>query len=277
MSDYTDKFSIGIIGGGFVGSAIKQYYKNAKVYDIDPQRKTHSLEETCKQDYIFVTVPTPQSEDGKIDLSIVEEVLEKIPNASRVILKSSVVPGTTERLQKKYPNKKIVYCPEFLTAKFAAEDFAFPDKNIIGYTKQYPELAQEAAKILPRANTLICKATEAEMIKYMLNSYYALKVVYSNEIYDLCEKLGIDYGAVKEGFVLDKRVNDSHFDVMNGFKRGFGGACFPKDTSAIVKRAEELGVDLSLIKQAIQSNQKYRRLDTTRKRLDIMDSSEINV
>ena len=275
MSDYADRDSIGIIGGGFVGAAIKQYYKNAKVYDIDPQRKTHSFEETCKQDYVFACVPTPQGEDGKIDLSAVEDVLEKIPDNTRIILKSSVVPGTTEELQEKYPSKKIVYCPEFLTAKFAAEDFAFPDNNIIGYTKKYPELADEVAKVLPRANTLICKSTEAEMIKYMLNSYYALKVLYSNEIYDLCEKLDIDYGVVKEGFVLDKRVNDSHFDVMNGFKRGFGGACFPKDTSAIVKRAEELRVDLSLIRQAIETNKKYRQMDTTRKKLNIMDSSEI--
>jgi len=275
MSDYADKYSVGIIGAGFVGSAIKQYYKTAKVYDIDPQRSTHSFDEVCGQDYVFACVPTPQGDEGKIDLGAVEDVLEKIPNNTRVILKSSIVPGTTEKLQEKYPNKKMVYCPEFLTAKFAAEDFAFPDKNIIGYTKKYPKLADEVAKILPRANTLICKATEAEMIKYMLNSYYALKVVYSNEIYDLCQKLEIDYSIVKEGFVLDKRVNDSHFDVMSGFKRGFGGACFPKDTSAIVKRAEELGVDLSLIKQAIETNKRYREIETTRSNKNIMDSSEV--
>lgn len=272
--DYIDKYSVGILGGGYVGSAVKQYYKNAKVYDIDPSRANASLDEVLAQDYIFVTLPTPAGEDGKIDLSIIEEMLDKIPDAKRIIIKSSCVPGTTEKLQAKYPNKKLAYCPEFLTAKFAAEDFAFPDKNIVGYTSKYPEWGKELVKILPRANTLICKATEAEMIKYMLNSYYALKVIYGNEIYDLCQKLGIDYNIVREGFILDKRVNDSHFDVMHGFRRGFGGACFPKDTSAIVKRAEELGVDLSLIRQAIEANKKYRDIKVQRARPDIMDSSE---
>ena len=261
MPDYTDKFSIGIIGGGFVGGAAKQYYKNALVYDIDPTRANASFDDACKQDYIFVTVPTPMSENGKINLSAVEEVLAKIPDGKKVILKSSVVPGTTEKLQEKYPNKKLVYCPEFLTAKFAAQDFAFPDKNVIGYTKKYPELAKEAAGILPHANTLICEATEAEMIKYAINSFYALKVTYANELYDLCQKLGINYKAVRAGFVLDKRINDSHFDPMFGFRRGFGGACLPKDTAAIVERAKELGVDLSLIRQAIETNKKFREIE----------------
>ena len=275
MPDYKDRYSVGIIGGGFVGGAVKQYYKNAKVYDTDSQRANATFDEACRQDYIFVTVPTPQGDDGKVDLSIVESVLDKIPDSRKIILKSTCVPGTTERLQEKYPTKKMVYVPEFLTAKFAAEDFAFPDKNIVGYTKRYPQLGQEVAKILTKANTLVCQATEAETIKYMINSYYAMKVVYSNEIYDLCQKLGIDYDIVHEGFVLDKRINDSHFDVMSGILRGFGGACLPKDTSAIVKRAEELGVDLSLIRQAIKANKKFREIKTNRQKKIAMDSSEV--
>lgn len=274
MKDYSEKYSVGIIGGGFVGSAVKNYYKTAKVHDTNPDRATASLDEVLGQEYIFVTLPTPGDEQGKIDLSLVEGVLKQIPDGKKIILKSTAVPGTTERLQEKYPGKKMVYVPEFLTAKFAAEDFAFPDKNIVGYTRKYPQLAEEVAKILPRANTLICKATEAEMIKYMLNSYYAMKVIYSNEIYDLCEKLGVDYDMVKEGFVMDKRVNDSHFNVMHGIKRGVGGACLPKDATAFVKRAEELGVDLSLIRQVLKANEKYRGLKTKRKRSDILESSE---
>jgi len=274
MPDYNDKFSIGIIGGGFVGSAAKQYYKNAKVYDIMPERANASLKEVCSQDYIFVTVPTPMGDKGEIDLTAVESVLDQIPDDRRIILKSSVVPGTTEKIQQKYPSKRMVYCPEFLTEKFAAEDFSFPDKNVIGYTSKYPELAKEVEKILPRAKTFICKCTEAEMIKYAINSYYAVKVIYGNEIYDLCQKLEIDYDMVHEGFVLDKRINDSHFNPLFGFKRGFGGSCLPKDTSAIVKRAEELGIDLSLIRQAIETNKKYRQMPVKQKKAGIIDSSE---
>lgn len=273
MPDYTDKYLVGIIGGGFVGGAAKQYYKNAKVYDIDPARANATLAEVCEQEYIFVTVPTPMGENGKIDLKVVEDALMKIPDGKKVILKSTAVPGTTEKLQEKYPNKKLVYVPEFLTAKFAAEDFAYPDKNIVGYTKKYPELANEVAKILPRANTLICRATEAETIKYMLNSFYAIKVTYANEMYDLCQKLGVDYDVVHEGFVMDKRINDSHFNVLHGFYRGFGGACLPKDTAAIVKRAEELGIDLSLIRQAMEANKKFRQMAVVKKDR-FSDSSE---
>jgi UDPglucose 6-dehydrogenase len=257
MAEYTEEYSIGIIGAGFVGSAAKNYYKNAKVYDVNPERATHSLDEVCQQEYIFVSVPTPMGEDGKIVLTYVEEAIGKIPDGKKIILKSSVVPGTTESLQKKYPNKKLVYCPEFLTARFAAEDFAFPDKNIIGYTEKYPELAGEVAKILPRANTLICRATEAELIKYSINSYYAMKVIFANEIYDLCQKLEIDYEKIHEGWALDKRINDTHFQIIFNGGRGVTGACLPKDTSAIVKRAEEVGVDLSLLKQVIEANRKY--------------------
>ncbi|HRY63424.1 MAG TPA: hypothetical protein P5267_02375 [Patescibacteria group bacterium] len=257
MPDYTDKYSIGIIGGGMVGSAAKQYYKNARVYDLDPKRATHSFEEVCEQDYIFVSVPTPMGEGGKINLTAVEETLARIPDGKKVILKSTAVPGTTERLQEKYPDKMMVYVPEFLTAKFAAEDFAFPDKNVVGYTKKYPDLAKEVAEILPRANTLICKATEAEMIKYSTNSYYAMKVIFANELYDLCQALGIDYEAVHKGLALDKRINDSHLQIFFDGKRGVRGACLPKDTAAIVERAKELGVDLSLIRQVTVANKKY--------------------
>ena len=260
MPEQTNKFSVGIIGLGVVGRAVKQYYKNAKVFDIDPNILSDKWDELMAQDYIFVCVPTPSKEDGSVDLSAVDNVLKRISAGKKVIIKSTIVPGTTEKLQTIYPQLQLIYIPEFLTARFAIEDFAFPDKNIIGYTKKNPRLASEMARVLPVADTHICTATEAEMIKYSINSYYAMKVIFANEIYDLCEKLDINYNAVLRGVVADKRINDSHFRIFHGKHRGFGGACLPKDTSAIAKRADELGVDLSIIKQAIRTNNKLKKI-----------------
>lgn len=264
MSEQTNKFSIGIIGLGVVGRAVKQYYKNAKVFDIDPKILSDKWEELIEQDYIFVCVPTPSLDDGRIDLSAVDNVLKRIPAAKKVIIKSTIVPVTTEKLQKSYPQLQLIYVPEFLTAKYASEDFAYPDKNIIGHTKKYPRLASEIAKILPVAPTHICTATEAEMIKYSINSYYAMKVIFANELYDLCEKLDINYNAVHRGVVADKRINDSHFKIFHGKHRGFGGACLPKDVTALWKFSKDLDhgerLGWKLLGHLLKINNKLNRI-----------------
>ncbi|MFO8022445.1 MAG: hypothetical protein R6U65_08260 [Perlabentimonas sp.] len=266
MPDQRTNLSVGIIGGGILGSAAKQYYKNALVFDTNPDRCFNSLEEVMAQDFVFICVPTPMTgETGEIDLSIVKGVFEKLRPGPIYILKSTVVPGTTISLQNTYTDLTVVYSPEFLTEKYAAEDFAFPDKNIVGYTEtpESQRAAVEVAKILPQAHTMICQATEAETIKYALNSYYAIKVIFANQLYDLCEALDINYNAVHRGLAADKRVNDSHFRILHGDHRGFGGNCLPKDTSAITRRADELKVDLSLIRAAIKANEEYKKIKFT--------------
>lgn len=245
---------LGIIGAGYVGSAIKHHYKDAKIWDkYVPTPNT--LEEVLAQRLIFLCLPTPYSKGKKpgvfrgADISAIEENLAKFPRGRIAVIKSTIPPGATEYLAKKFPKIKILFNPEFLTAAYAKEDFAYPDKQILGYTNtETKKLAKVIMPILPRAQSLILPAVEAEIIKYMLNTYYAHKVVFANQIYDVCQKVGADYARVKLGFTYDKRINDSHFDVWHGGFRGYSGACLPKDVKTFIQFAKEQGIDLKLHK-----------------------------
>jgi len=270
MSYISNHKSIGIFGMGVLGKAIKSFYKNALCYDIATDFNSDKIADVCKQEWVFVCVPTPSMEDGGIDLQAISETLKTINlnkgEKTKVVIKSTVIPGTTQELQGEYNTLPMVMCPEFLTEKTSYEDFAMPDKNIIGTTNQYPRIGADLARILPSGNTLIMTSTEAEMVKYAINSYYATKVVFANELYELCEKIDINYNAVHRGLVADKRINNSHFKIFHGDNRGFGGKCLPKDVSAIVEVAKFMGIDMDLLKQVIESNKKFSSLTFEKKK-----------
>lgn len=249
---------IGVIGGGYVGGTVANFYRengaDVKVYD--KFKASDPLEEVLRQDYIFIAVPT-NFNGTSIDLSSMDEAME---NASRaqakaIIIKSTIVPGTTEKYQKKYPHIKIIFNPEFLTEATAVQDFKYPDRQIIGYTEVSYDLAGDVEQILPIAPfTRIIPATAAEMVKYFGNAWFSVKVVFANQMYDLCEALGIDYDLVKDCVASDRRIGRSHLDVWHGGYRGYGGKCLPKDTRALIKFAEDLGTDLKILKIAEQIN-----------------------
>lgn len=244
---------VGIIGGGYVGSTIAHFYReegaDVKVYD--KFKDSDPLAEVLKQDYLFIAVPTNYVEGVGIDLSNMDEA---VGNASRsqaraVIIKSTVTPGTTDRYQKQYPEKKLVFNPEFLTERTATQDFKYPDRQIVGYTPASYDITSEVMELLPLAPfSRIVPAAAAEMIKYFGNTWFAVKVVFANQIYDLCQALGIDYEQVRDGVAADRRIGRSHLDVMHDGYRGYGGKCLPKDTRALIKFAADLGVDLKLLK-----------------------------
>ena len=257
-----DKKSIGIIGGGFVGSAIKKYYDKGKysVKVYDKFKDSDSIEDVIKQNYIFIAVPTPFA-DGKIDLGPMDDAMKNASKAKKgtiVVIKSTVIPGTTENYQKQYLDLKILFNPEFLTESTADQDFQFPDTQVIGYTKQSYDVAGEVQEILPLAPfNRIIPATEAEVVKYFRNTWYATKVIFANQIYDLCQKIGVDYDLVRESAGADRRMTgQSHLDVAYGGYRGYGGKCLPKDLRALVAFADSQGVDLALLKKAEEINQK---------------------
>lgn len=206
---------IGIVGYGVVGGAVKNFFQDAFVYDayrhIDPWDKV------ARMNYIFICVPTPYN--NGFDASAIEETLEKLKdkNGKIIIIKSTVLPKTTQTLQEKYPLLNILFNPEFLDNKTSYEDFMHPDKQIVGYTEKSKDVAQEVLDMLPKSPYMkIMPAAEAEMVKYMVNSYYATKVIFANKIYDICEKLGIGYNTVREGFEQDRRVAPGNFDVWHG-------------------------------------------------------------
>ena len=254
--------SIGIIGGGFVGNAIKRYYDkgeySVKVYD--KYKDSDSIEDVIRQDYIFIAVPTPFT-DGKIDLEPMDDAMKNASKAKKgtaVVIKSTIIPGTTERYQEKYPDLKIIFNPEFLTESTADQDFQFPDTQVIGHTKKSFDVAGDVLEILPLAPfNRIIPATEAEVVKYFRNTWYATKVIFANQIYDLCKKIGVDYDLVRESAGADRRMTgQSHLDVAYGGYRGYGGKCLPKDLQAFVSFADEQGVDLEFLKKAEEINHK---------------------
>lgn len=245
--------NIGIIGGGVVGLAVKNFFQEAKVYD--KFKNFDTLDSVKRQEVIFICVPTP-FRDG-FDASIVEEAFYSLRDlqGTIVVIKSTVVPGTTERMQKAYPRLKVLFNPEFLDNDTSKEDFLRPDKQILGYTSESKGVAKEILSILPRAKyEALMSATAAEVMKYMVNTYYATKVIFANQFYDMCQKLGVEYDAVREAFEHDRRVAPGNFDVWHGGFRGFDGKCLPKDLASFLGLSKKLGVKLQLLEEVEKIN-----------------------
>ncbi|MEK7479042.1 MAG: hypothetical protein AAB634_00695 [Patescibacteria group bacterium] len=264
MSNAKEK--IGIIGLGYVGTPIRQWFRGRgyEVFAYDTFKHIGSVEEVNCADVIFVAVPTPFHEDGRgHDDSAVRESLEHIKDGKVVVIKSTVVPGSTKKFQEEYPEKTILFNPEFLRAKFAEEDYLHPNIQVVGYASDMgKEIAPKILELLPKADfSEIITSTEAEVLKYWVSSYLATRVVFANEIYDLCNALGdADYNAVKNCLTHDPRIGNSHWDVLDDGYRGYSGACFPKDVQAFLQRARELGVDLTLVRQGHEMNKRLTKI-----------------
>lgn len=248
--------SIGIIGNGVVGQAVKNFYKDTKVYD--KFKPSDSWTNVIKQDILFLCLPTPFKKD-KIDLSALEETFGKLPQEKMIVIKSTMAPGTTDRFQNQRPDLKIFCIPEFLTGDTSLVDFARPDKNIIGFTRKSRNSVLEIIRILPLAPTLVVRAKEAEIIKCAINAYYALKVIFSNQLFDLCQHAKIDYHRVNCGLAMDKRIIKSHSEIFHKGYRGFGGKCLPKDLDNLIAFGKEIGLDLKLFQVVKGINEMLKR------------------
>jgi len=254
------KFKIGIIGVGFVGSAVKNYYEknNYQVFVYDKFKKLGSVGEVNKAEVVFISVPTPHNLKTGFDVSAVKEAVSVLKGSKVVIIKSTVLPGTTEKMQKLFPNHKLMFNPEFLREITAVQDFANPDRQVLGHTKQSRFLSDRIMGILPKSPVrLLMTSQEAETVKYMSNSFLALKVVFANEFFDLCDRLELDYEKVMAAVGHDRRINHSHLSVAHGGYRGYGGRCFPKDVNSIIQFAEQSGVNMALLKAMRNINRQF--------------------
>jgi len=255
---------VGIAGVGMVGGALQRYFekkgyqRGKNLFLYDKNKALGSMDEVNEADVIFICVPTPFLKEGKVfDLSYNEEVCAGIKEGKIVVIKSTVLPGTTDYFQKKYPQNKFLFNPEFLTELTADQDMNYPDRQIIGYTEKSFEVAKDILLLLPLAPyEKIMPAAEAELVKYFGNNWFCLKVIYANLIYDVCQKLGLDYDRVKEAASADKRIGPSHLEVMHKGYRGYGGKCLPKDIRAMIQFGDKIGVDLKLHKVAEEINNK---------------------
>lgn len=260
--------TIGIIGQGFVGNAVYKKFSNffqVLTYDIDSSLCNSSFEkikEFCN--VVFICVPTPMNNDGSCDISIVESVIKKFNDAKSVILvnKSTVIPGTTERLNSIYKKNQIIFNPEFLTERNAVKDYENQERIILGGPRPATTLVKNIfSKVFPQSVIIKTGSTHAEMIKYFTNSFLATKVSFANEIYQLCEKLNLDYDKVIEYSTYDKRIGNSHLSVPGpDGDLGFGGHCFPKDLSALIYLTDKLGTVNNILKSTKETNDAVRSL-----------------
>jgi len=255
---FSKNLKTGIIGLGMVGGALKRYFesKKVKLYFYDKGNNFGSVGEVNKADIIFICVPTPFDAKIGFDLSYIEDACSNIFENKIIIIKSTVLPGTTEKLQQKYPQHKFLFNPEFLTEATADNDMQFPNRQIVGFIKESKDVAEDILNILPVAPfQKIMPAKEAEMVKYFSNTWFMTKVVFANQMYDLCQKLGINYEIVKEAAAADKMIGPFHLEIFHKGYRGAGGKCLPKDMRALIRFAKEQGVDLKLHKTVEEINQ----------------------
>lgn len=257
------RYKVGVIGNGFVGESQAFAFSSTsevRIFDIDPAKSTHTLEEVHECDYVFVCVPTPMRRDGSQDLSYVERVFEQATQGPIYIIKSTVLPGTTNRLVEKYPNIYITFNPEFLTERSAKIDVLTQSRIVIGGN---PNFTQAVAKLYKNRFTgrhiIETDATTAELVKYMANTFLATKVSIMNEFKLLADTLGVNWEDALEGFAGDPRIGQSHIQVPGPDGRlGYGGTCFPKDVNALLTLAEQVKVPLLTIEAGWRTNLNVR-------------------
>lgn len=268
------KPSIGFIGQGWIGKNYSDDFEERGYgvvrYALEPEY-TDNKERIGDCDIVFIAVPTPTTPEG-FDDSYVRDALKNVGMGKVAVIKSTILPGTTESLQRDFPEIHVMHSPEFLVEKTAAYDAANPSRNIIGVPSRDEDSRQRAAKVLsvlPKAPfELVCFSREAEMIKYGANAFLYIKVIYANLMHDLAEKTGCDWEPVKNMIAADPRIGQSHMNPVDDSGRGAGGHCFIKDFEAFI----------SLYKEAVGDKAGAEVLESLRdKNIDLLVSSRKNL
>jgi UDPglucose 6-dehydrogenase len=243
-----EKPTVCVFGFGFLGRAFTHgfyLHANIKIYD-KYDNSYDSLDDAVNSSrMIFVGVPTPMSDDGSQDLSNMDDAVRSIVRVAKsrkiIVLRSTIIPGTTRAYAEKYPEHDFSFMPEFLTERQAKLDFINSARFIFGGERHITNELEKFFRIRFEHTPIYHTTWEAaEMVKYMCNCFFAVKVSFMNEIYDMCEFIGIPYGEMKKMFLADARIGNSHCDVPGHDNlRGYGGKCFPKDVRAFIKWAEK--------------------------------------
>ena len=236
---------IGFIGQGWMGKSYADDFENRGYdvvrYSLEPEYvKNVKLILGC--DLTFIAVPTPTTQDG-FDDSVIRSALGHIGNGKTVVIKSTIVPGTTVKFQKEFPDIFIFHSPEFLVEKTAAYDAACPNRNIIGTpidSEEYKKKAHEILDVLPDAPyKKIMDAKDAEVVKYAGNCFLFTKVIFMNLLYDIVGSIDGNWDSVREALVNDPRIGTSHTEPVHDGGRGAGGHCFIKDFEAFRRAYSE--------------------------------------
>jgi UDPglucose 6-dehydrogenase len=257
------KPKVGVVGGGVVGNAMCSLCGPETVmYDPYVSEYAGNQGAISECDVVFICVPTPMSDDGSCNTGIVEEVVSWV-EAPLLIIRSTVAPGTTDRLCQKY-NKRIVFQPEYLgeTTAHVFGSMAEREFAVLGGT---PGATAAAAEFYQNYyNSMVrfyfCDAITAEVCKYMENAFYAMKVTFVNEFHDVAKAHGVDFNVLREMWLADTRISRDHTFVYPD-DRGFSGKCLPKDCNAIVKSCEDRGYEPKFMKACLAINDEFRKLN----------------
>ena len=265
------KYKVGIVGQGYVGKALKVGFKSDNIeintYDkyLSDQSTVKDLNElVLSSNIIFICVPTPMKKNGECFTGIVEEVVKDInilaDDKKTVIIKSTVPPGTTEKLNEICKNISLIFNPEFLTEANFLDDFKNQKYIILGGNKKDLDLVENLYSIIfPEIKINRTTSINAEIVKYFLNTYLATKVSFANEMKILCDHVNADYNQIVNLVIQDNRIGKSHLMVPGpDGKLGFGGSCFPKDINALLTFSKSLNIEMSVIESAIKANLKVR-------------------
>jgi len=254
---------IGIVGGeGVVGKACRKGFESIGhsviVHDLALETK---ISDVVDADIVYITVPTPIAEDGSCDTSIVESVIMDLIHMSYkgvIGIKSTVEPGTTKKWIDKFSYRKISFVPEFLRERLAFEDFINHGSLIIGSNDdESTKIIKESHGDLP-SDVLVLDPTEAEITKYFHNVFNALRVIFANEIYEICEHESVNYDSVLKGAIKRNEYTDKYLKV-NPDLRGYAGVCLPKDTLALAAYCKSRNLPLKIFETIHQENQRLKK------------------
>ena len=260
--------NIGIVGQGFVGTAVREglnKHYNIQTYDHDLSKSTcttlHDL--VAKTEIIFVCLPTPMLKNGECDTSIVEKTISEINAMGHnriVVIKSTVPPGTTEKLNKQCSNISVVFNPEFLTEANFIDDFKNQTRIIVGGMRPASTKVKNIfRKAFPRTTIIKTSATVAECVKYFTNTFLATKVSFANEFKQMCACIDVDYDKVLEYALYDERIGATHLSVPGpDGNLGFGGSCFPKDVNALISYCKMMGLNPTVLESVWEKNLEVR-------------------
>ena len=254
---------IGVIGVGVVGSAVKYGIEKLgySVKTHDKKNNSSSIKDILYTDVCFICVPTPSQKGGNCDTSIVASVvadLSFLKYAGIVAIKSTVEPGTTQKLQEEHPNLTLCFVPEFLRERCALSDFTDNhDICVIGtdsdivfnkIKKCHGKYPDKFIKVSP---------TEAEFCKYFINTYNATLITFANSFYEICRKMDVNYSNIKNAMINKSHINDAYLECNENF-RGFGGVCLPKDLNALNHLAKKMNTEVDFFEFVKKENSKYK-------------------
>ena len=259
-----------IVGYGYVGRATEHALKpvcDVAWHDPAVAASRDLVDAVTGADIVFVCVPTPTTASGAADLGCVLDVAEQLASlrlGTPLVIRSTVPPGTTEDLARRWACVPWAFCPEFLREQHCLQDAATPSRVVLGWSCSIGEshrarIRELFARRFPNFPVVELPSTEAELLKYAANALFGVKVTFANEMADLADQLGVRWEPVRAALVLDRRVGDGHLAVPGpDGKRGFGGSCLPKDMAALLRVAAERGVALDVVEAAIRANTRRR-------------------